>query len=407
VRSALRREVRSLPRTFWLLFVGTIINKAGGFIIPLLALYLTGPRHQSELAAGLVLTCWGAGTVAAGFVGGLLADRVGRRFTMLLSLFAGAPPMVTLGLVHTLVPLAVAAAAMGFVSELYRPAVAAMVADVVPPADRARAYAHLYWAVNLGFAIAPTAAGLVANVSYLAAFLVDAATLVGYGVVVYLFVPEATHATTHASAASASPAQRRAGMGPVFRDATFMWFALITFLGSLAMWQNGLALPLDMRAKGHSPASCGALISVNGALIVLFQPSLIRFVTRFRRTPVFVASMLFFGLGFFLQGVVASSLGYVVAITTWTLGEISNVPVSQSTVADLSPADMRGRYQGVYSMAWGAASLAGPLVGGAALSRFGSFALWSACGGLCALAALGHALLGPARERAVGARRQT
>ena len=29
------------PRTFWLLWAGTIVNRLGGFVIPFLALYLT------------------------------------------------------------------------------------------------------------------------------------------------------------------------------------------------------------------------------------------------------------------------------------------------------------------------------------------------------------------------------
>lgn len=396
--AALVREYRSLPRVFWLLFAGTILNKAGSFVIPLLALYLTGERGFSEAAAGLVVSCYGAGSVSAGFVGGILADRIGRRRTMLLSLFWGAAAMLALGFMRDLAALALFAALMGFLSEMYRPAVAAMVADVVPAADRQRAYAHLYWAVNLGFAIAPTAAGLVAQLDYFLAFAIDAGTMAAYGLVVLAFLPE-----THPGATVRKHGDD-GGMGPVFADRVFMGFIVLVFLAAFVMWQSGVSLPIDMKHKGLGPATYGALVSVNGILIVLLQPWLARAVLAYPRTRVFIGSSLLMGVGFGLHGLVASPAGFAVAIAVWTIGEIIAVPVAQATIADLAPPHMRGRYQGANSMAWAAASLCAPLVGGAVMGSFGGEWLWAGCFGLSALAALGHGLIGPARERHARAR---
>jgi MFS family permease len=386
------REKRPLPRVFWLLFAGTILNKAGAFVIPVLAYYLTGPRHMSDAAAGLVVTCYGAGSVSAGFAGGLAADRVGRRATMLFSLFAGAVAMLGLGMARGLAGIAALAALMGFLAEMYRPAVAAMVADVVPPEDRQRAYALLYWAVNLGFAIAPTLGGLVAGVDYFLAFVVDAGTMVLYGVIVLAKVPE-SRPTGVARAHDDDGSMR-----PVFADRTFMLFLGLVFLTAFVMWQSGVGLPLDMKKKGLGPAEFGVLISINGVLIVLLQPWLARAVARYDRTPVFVASALLLGVGFGMHGLVSSAGGFALAIAIWTIAEIINVPVAQATVAELAPAHMRGRYQGANSMAWGLASLIAPTAGGAVLGHFGGGWLWAGCFAVCALAALGHVVGGRARE---------
>jgi hypothetical protein len=40
----LRSLTAGLPRTYWLLWVGTLINRLGGFVIPFLTLYLTQER---------------------------------------------------------------------------------------------------------------------------------------------------------------------------------------------------------------------------------------------------------------------------------------------------------------------------------------------------------------------------
>src|SRR3970040_2457805 len=84
------------PRTFWLLWAGTIVNHLGGFVIPFLALYLTGPRGLPVSQAALMVSLFGGGSFVASLVGGEIADRLGRRPVMLLSLLV-APAAVLAG----------------------------------------------------------------------------------------------------------------------------------------------------------------------------------------------------------------------------------------------------------------------------------------------------------------------
>ena len=65
-----------------------------------------------------------------------------------------------------------------------------MMTDIVPPEDRVRAFSLNYWAINLGFAIAPVLGGLLASSGYLTLFLVDAGTTLVFAVLVFLKVPE-------------------------------------------------------------------------------------------------------------------------------------------------------------------------------------------------------------------------
>ncbi|RKG92041.1 MFS transporter, partial [Corallococcus sp. CA053C] len=63
-----------LPRTYWVLWVGTFVNRLGSFVAPFLALYLTRERGFSVEQAGLVVSLNGAGAVLAAPLGGMLAD---------------------------------------------------------------------------------------------------------------------------------------------------------------------------------------------------------------------------------------------------------------------------------------------------------------------------------------------
>jgi len=89
-------DLRGLPRTFWVLWTGALINRLGGFVLPLLAFYLTGERGLSVQQVGLVISLFGAGVLCAGPVGGFLSDHLGRRRTLILALVLGAFAMLHL-----------------------------------------------------------------------------------------------------------------------------------------------------------------------------------------------------------------------------------------------------------------------------------------------------------------------
>jgi MFS family permease len=247
---------------------------------------------------------------------------------------------------------------------------------------------------NLGFAIAPLLAGLAARASYLTLFVVDAATMAAYGVIVLLRVRE-----TRPVEAVAAARTGRVGTGAVLSDRVFMGVVLLNLGTAVVMWQNGAALPMDMIRHGISASGYGALMAINGAMIVVLQPMITRLIAGRKRTSVLAVSALLLGTGFGLHGVVGAAAGYALAIAVWTLGEIANLPTSSAVVADLAPPALRGRYQGVYGMSWGVASCTGPLIGGLFLGGPGGRALWFSCFGVMALVACGHVALGRARER--------
>ncbi|HTJ44743.1 MAG TPA: MFS transporter [Kofleriaceae bacterium] len=379
-----------LPRVYRLLWWGTLINRAGNFVVPLLTYYLTQARGLRLDHAGEIVALYGVGQIGASLVGGVLADHLGRRASILISMFGGAASMLALGLVRAPEAIAAMVLVTGFAGELYRPAVAAMIADVVPPEDRLRAYSLLYWAVNLGFSIAPLLAGVVSRWSYSILFVVDAATTATYGVIVLLRVPE----TKPARVAHHAPVR----LATVLADRTFMVFVALAFLAAWVPYQSNVALAAYMGAQGHSSTVYGAVVAVNGVLIVLFQPSINRALATRDPSRVLAMSALVTGLGFFMHDLGASIALHVAAVSVWTLGEILGSGIGSTMVAAFAPTEARGRYQGVFVMSWGLASATGPLIGSRVLASWGPSALWSACLALGAVVALLFVVTAPARR---------
>ena len=226
LRVAIGPTVAGLPSAFWWLWTGTLVTRAGAFVLPFLAIYLTQSKGYSTAYAGGVLGAVGLGSMVASIVAGVLADRLGRRPVLLWSQVACSATLVVLGLSDGAVAILVLSTLFGFFSNASRPAYSAMMADIVPVEDRVRAFSLHYWAVNLGFATAAILAGLLASSGYLTLFLVDATTTLVFAVLVYLRVPE-THPGLRAGADPAEAERPSGSMLDVLRDGPFLTLMLL------------------------------------------------------------------------------------------------------------------------------------------------------------------------------------
>lgn len=392
---SLRSLVAGLPGTFWYLWAGMLVNRLGGFVFPFLALYLTSARKMPVDQAAWIVSLFGAGSFAAAVVGGRLADLAGRRATMLAALFGGGTAMLALGMAERPWAIALATFVLALVQDMFRPAANAVIADVVPPEDRQRAFGLLYWAANLGFAIAPVVAGFMATRSYLWLFAGDAATTFLCGALVWLKVPE----TRPERSADAPSGRQGAALLRPFLDPVFASFLGLTLLVALLFFQAHLALPIDMKAHGLSEATYGGVIAVNGVMIVLFQPFASRVTERFRRSAVLAAGALLVGAGLGLYAFFTTLQAYVAGVMIFTAGEILMAGLSPAIVSDLAPARLRGTYQGMFHMAWGLASFLGPLASGLVFRALGARALWLGCLVVGAAGATGHLLIAEPRRR--------
>ncbi|MCX5110412.1 MFS transporter [Streptomyces sp. NBC_00378] len=393
LRRAAHESVSGLPRQFWWLWTSTLVNRLGAFVATFMALYLTLDRGYSASYAGLVAALHGLGGVVSSLGAGVMTDRLGRRPTMLIAQTSTAVSVAVLGfMVH---PVAIAAVAffVGMASNASRPAVQAMMADIVRPEDRVRAFSLNYWAINLGFAVSSAGAGFVAEYSYLAGFLGEAAMTLICAVVVFLKVPESRPDKPVVAGLPVEDGADEVRLSTVLRDGRFMSVVGLSFVIALIFQQGYVGLPVAMGTDGFSSSDFGTAVAVNGVLIVVLQIPVTRFIQHRDPRRLLVVSSLLAGYGFGLTAFAGSVAVYALTICVWTVAEIVNSPIQSSLVVRLSPARGRGRYQGMYTMSWSAAALIAPLMSGLVIDRFGAQWLWGACAVLGTGAALGYWLL--------------
>jgi MFS family permease len=167
----------------------------------------------------------------------------------------------------------------------------------------------------------------------------------------------------------------------------------------LVFTQFQLAAPLDYAAHGVGPLAFSLIMALNGLGVVVLQPLLSDRLRRHDGARVLALSSLLIGLGFGLNALAGSLPAYVAGAALYTVGEVLGFPVASAIVADLAPADLRGRYQGAFSMAWGMAFTLSPLLGGQVLHRLGGEVLWLGCLVTGVVVAALHLAAGPARRR--------
>ncbi|WP_246158130.1 MFS transporter [Catellatospora sichuanensis] len=418
-----RESVAGLPRTFWMLFSAMLVNRVGAFGMLLLPIYLTTARGASVAVAGLVVGAYGAGGAGGTLLGGVLADRWGRKATYLAGTGTAAMLMVGLGLARPIWLIAALAAAVGLAHSLPGPATVAAIVDVLPEADRSRAFNLQFWAFNMGSAIAAALAGVIAEFSFLALFLIDAGMTALTALLVWRLVPETLQrrrpviakpvpgADGPAIAASAGGGMRRfplgrtpaadrsgerGGLGVVLRDRVFLTFVGLTFVLALLTVQGQSILQLAMEGDGLRPSAYGLVVSLGGAMIVVGQLFVPRLIGARRHGVVLAAAFVLLALGYSTVFLADRLWVYVAAAAVWTVGQMLAAPPNASIIAELAPTALRGRYQGVFFLVFPAAGFVAPSLGGWSLQQIGPWH-WLACGALGLLGAAGH--LWTARRR--------
>ena len=376
-----------LPPLVWALAATHLVSRAGGVVRSFLVLYLTQEQQLSLATAGAVVAAVGAGDVGSQLLGGWLGDRIGRRHTMLVGFLGTAVALVALGSADTVPAIWAAAVGVGLTAELFRPAGSAAVADL-PARQRVRAFGLLFWAASLGFSVATVSAGVLAQHGYGLLFWINATASIFAALIVWRRVPE-TRAPT-------SKQSRRALLPVLLRDRLMVTMSVVYAVYFTLFLQTFTTLPLMMTSDGHSPAAYGALLALNGAVVVVVQPLAVRLLAGRDRSSVLAVSMLLVGVGVGLGTVVHGSAGYIGSVLIWTFGEIGIAVMFGATFADLAPADLRGRYLGIASATWSIGAVIGPLTGTVLLDHAGRTTL-GAAGAVTGVALFaGHQALGRA-----------
>jgi len=374
-------DLRALPRPFWILAAGTFINRLGTFVWPFLTIYLT--RHgYSVTTAAWAVGSFGLGGFLGGAIGGWLTDHFGRRNVIAIGSAASALSVLLLYTASTFPAIIACTILIGFFGGSYHPASNALLADIVPPILRVRAYSTMRVALNAGFACGAALGGVLANYSFLWLFVGDAATTLAFSAIAILALPHGLRGQTRQAPWSTA-------LHYVRRDRPFHALFAATFFSTLLFTQFGSSYSLYITRLGltvhlfgwlaRPEAVYGLLLGWNGLFVTLAELPLSRWAQRFSPRHAMALGYLLLGAGFTLNAFCTGFGALFGAMTIFTLGEMVATPVAQAYLAILAPESLRGRYMGALDLAHSAGVVIGPRIG-AQLLLAGPLVLWGSCG---------------------------
>jgi MFS family permease len=353
-----RAGAAKFSRPYWILISGEAIQSIGyGMTFPFVALYLTDTVRASAGEAGAVLAVWGVVSVAGQPLGGVLADRVGRRPMIVLGLAASAFAALGFGLAANAWVAALLAVFWGIGTGVFEPAAGALVADTTPEGVRNEAFGIWRVVNNAGFTLGPPLTALVASLSsFRGAFFVAGATLLAYLAIALRALPE----TRPAPASGEPPARFREALHDRLLVALVLGSAVAAFV--YALFESALPVFLH-EERGLSIATWGVVFTINPLIVAVFQYPISRWVARRSSRLVLGIGALLLGASLALVWPFASIAVLVAAIVLFTVGEMLEFPTASAVAADLAPERLRGSYQGALNLAfdgaWGPAALAG------------------------------------------------
>ena len=346
-----RINTSQYPREFWFLMFGSIVFTMGASLVwPFLSIYIQEkldiPLRYSTLLISLRAF---SGVLASIFFAGSFADRFGRRLLILVSLCGGFVYYLGLKFADELWEFALLMVFWGMLDIFYPVGINAMIADIIPSANRLEAYSILRIVYNTGYGVGPILGGIMAARSYDTIFLAAAA---GYALS-FLFMLFFTKETLTGEIRSKAAGRKEDySILIVLKDRLY---TLSVFLnGMIYITSAGVFNLLSLYAVrnfGIPESSISVVFTVNAVMCVTLQLAVIRLINGKRPMKLMCISGLLYMVSVCSIALIDQVWWYCICMAVMTLGELIMSPTMSDLAAKMAPENARGRYMSVLSLA--------------------------------------------------------
>jgi MFS family permease len=375
--SKLKTIYNEYPKQFWLIAFGVLVSSAGSSIIWPFQLIFISRQLESPITtvASLISISTFTGLLVS-FVGGFIADRLGRKPVMFIAQAAHGLAYILMGRADSylafLLPMTIMGAAMPF----HAVGSDSMMADMIPPQDRTNAYSVLRMINNAGIAIGPAIGGFLVSRSYTLAFYAAASGMAMYSLLLLFLVRETLH-KKNAPAQGQEKAETFGGYGRVLKDADFIRHVFVIALGMIAPLMMWTLLAVYTKDNYGLPEYLYSWLPITNALMCVFVQYFVTMFTRHRRNESMIAlGMFIYAVGVGSVAFMSSFWGFLLSMILMTFGELTLIPTATTYVANRAPEDLRGRYMTLYWLTWGLARALAPVIGGYLNDAISPRAIW-------------------------------
>jgi MFS family permease len=364
-----------LSKETWLLSVVMMFNRCGSMAVPFMGLYVTQSLHRSEMDAGLIITLFGVGSILGSATGGKLTDMIGFRPVQIISSVVGGLLFILFSTITHFYSLCLLTVIISFFSEAFRPANFTAVAHYAAEGTITRSYSLNRLAVNIGWSVGISLAGIIASINYKLLFIVEGGVSIIVGLLILSFLPQVKDFIKKAK----ENASNMVILKP-WEDTFYVKFILLTTVFITCAFLMFRVVPVFFKEQWHiDEFQIGIIIGINGAVIALFEMIMINKIEA-KRSPMFfiiVGAVLFAGSYIILSAPVSFHIAAaILAILVFTCGEMLTLPFINTIVISRSNEHNRGLYAAGYTLSWSCAQVVGPLFGFFIAKNLGYNWLW-------------------------------
>ena len=351
-----------MPKRVWLLVIGMLINVTGNSLLwPLNTIYMNDYLGKSLSVAGLVLMANAGAGIIGNLLGGWMFDRLGGYKSIMFGITITLVALIGLNFWHEWPHYVYFMILIGLGGGIVFPSMYALVGTAWPEGGR-RGFNAIYLAANVGVALGPAAAGIIASYSFDYLFTAN----MWMYVLFFLLALVAYREYDTKAAVNTNVLQERS---KIDRKAPFYALLLISGAYLLAwvgyvQWQSTISTytqQIGITLKQYS-----LLWTINGALIVLAQPLIAPVVKRLehRIKLQMVVGLIIMLISFIVVAFAEQFTMFVVSMVILTLGEMFVWPAVPTIANQLAPPGKIGFYQGIVNSTATVGRMIGPVIGG-------------------------------------------
>ncbi|TYP94467.1 putative MFS family arabinose efflux permease [Sphingobacterium allocomposti] len=368
---------RGLSTEAWLLALVMLINRTGSMVIPFLSMYMSSELNFSKAQVGMVLGCFGLGSVCGSWLGGWLTDKFGNYRVQATSLILTVPIFLILPHFRTFESLAGMIFLLTLIADTFRPANSVSVARYAKPENLTKAYSLNRMAVNLGFSIGPALGGILATFSYNWIFYGNALAALSAAVVFIIFFRKRKPRSAAQPKVHTEKIRTEKDRN-AYLDPPFIIFNIFCCLFSMAFFQLLSTLPLFYKeVKLMSEGQIGLLLGFSGFVIVLFEMLLVHAVEhRFTPRQVMIFGTGIAGVSYLMLNAPFGTAWLYLAMFILSVGEMLTLPFTATISASRATLNTQGAYMGFNSLSFAAANIFSPFLGTYIAEHFGYQSLW-------------------------------
>jgi predicted MFS family arabinose efflux permease len=385
-----RQAFKGLSRNSWFLSVVMLINRSGTMVVAFMSVYCVKQLHFTATQAGLVMVCFGLGSICGGFFGGKLTDKIGFYDLQVGAMITGGLLFIALSYQHTFFTMCTGSFVLSLFNESVRPANSSAIAHYSSPENKTRSISLNRLAINIGWALGGGLGGLLAAINYHLLFWVDGGTNILAAICLMILMPKAGIIKSYKK--PEIPAVRTSA----YRDKTYLLFILLGLFFFICFYEFMIMEPAFYRIDWHfSYPFIGFLMALNGILIAIVEMVMIHNLEGRRPGLVYVYTGVFIGsAGFILLNIIPpTAVAAIMIVVLITFSEMLCMPFMNSFWIHRSKDHNRGQYAGLYSMSWSAAQIIAPFMGGRLIDHGGFSLLWWVFAGLSLISATGYFFL--------------